>query len=66
MLARHSAPEWSASITTEHAKLQGQDREYCKRLYLDMAKTLKYYGSSVFPVQVSSCRRPMTTRAQPC
>ena len=51
MLAKHSAPEWSASITTEHAKLQGQDREYCKRLYLDMARTLKYYGSSVFPVQ---------------
>ena len=43
MLAKHSAPEWSASITTEHAKLQGQDREYCKRLYLDMARTLKYY-----------------------
>ncbi len=51
MLAKISAPVWSARITTEHAKLLGKYREYCTRLYLDMARTLKYYGSSVFPVQ---------------
>lgn len=58
MLELHSKSEWCQTIAIEQQKLRGQDKEYCKRLYLDMAKTLEYYGSSVFPVQV---RAPFTS-----
>jgi len=52
MLPQYSSSEWQVKITAEQMKLEGQDREACKHLYLDMARTLKYYGSSVFNVQV--------------
>eukprot|EP01090_Pellita_catalonica_P020414 TRINITY_DN7290_c0_g1_i1.p1 TRINITY_DN7290_c0_g1~~TRINITY_DN7290_c0_g1_i1.p1 ORF type:complete len:1026 (+),score=139.51 TRINITY_DN7290_c0_g1_i1:354-3080(+) len=50
-LTSHPKAEWAKMILAEHHKLNGKGKDQCERLYMDMARTLKYYGSNIFPVK---------------